>query len=123
MHCLAKLRADIERELSPPSFLLRCAEEIWPPENQSFQAPMHHHVAARSNGRHQRRIVKQDCAVLRGCAHRTSVQQASLPKNNGARELVDPYVIVGGVQHWKTKPRAYSAAAQATVFFAVSLTY
>ena len=48
---------------------------------------------------------------------RASVQQASLPKNNGARELVDPYVIVGSVQHWKTKPRAYSEAAQATVFF------
>ena len=52
---------------------------------------------------------------------RASVQQASLPKNNGARELVDPYVIVGSVQHWKTKPRAYSEAAQATGFLQLAL--
>ena len=68
-------------------------------------------------------------AACRRCLDSSSaLVQASLPKNNGARELVDPYVIVGttaaataailrraaSVQHWKTKPRAHSATQ---VFF------
>ena len=126
MHCLAKLRADIaEREnsllLSTASCLLRCVEEIWPPENQSFQAPMHQGAAAHGGGGAITAPHRGGGAATSSSTHSSSAfVQASLPKNNGARGSRDPYVIVGGVQHWKTKPRAHSAAAQAIRFFAVS---
>ena len=149
------LAASARRTLS--SFFGGCVEENLAPRKPvvpGSNAPWCRHHWRRATQRLSRskpvRWLRRAATALSHCHRRHSAAcrrcldsssalvQASLPKNNGARELVDPYVIVGtaaplpppplrramSVQHWKTKPRAHSAAQVFFFFFffAVSLT-